>query len=74
MTPIIIGGDFNVIPNDEDVYSPENYKNDACAHPLTREQFRILLNSGFTDTVKFFVDGNTMKVHERTGNVDRVIR
>ena len=59
MTPIIIGGDFNVIPNDEDVYSPENFKNDACAHPLTREQFRILLNCGFTDTVKFFIDGNT---------------
>jgi len=58
-TPIIIGGDFNVIPNDEDVYSPENYKNDACAHPLTREQFRILLNIGFTDTVKFFLEGNT---------------
>jgi len=59
MIPIIIGGDFNVIPNDEDVYSPENYKNDACAHPLTREQFRILLNNGLTDTVKFFIDGNT---------------
>ena len=59
MTPIIIGGDFNVIPNDEDVYSPANYKNDACAHPLTREQFRILLNNGFTDTVKFFIEGNT---------------
>ena len=57
--PIIIGGDFNVIPTDDDVYSPENYKNDACAHPLTREQFRILLNKGFTDTVKFFVEGNT---------------
>ena len=59
MTPIIIGGDFNVIPNDEDVYSPENYKNDACAHPLTREHFRILLNCGFTDTVKFFMKGST---------------
>ncbi len=35
-TPIIIGGDFNVIPTDEDVYSPENFKNDACAHPKTR--------------------------------------
>ena len=23
--------------HDEDVYSPENFKNDACAHPLTRE-------------------------------------
>ena len=57
--PILIGGDFNVIPNDEDVYSPENYKNDACAHPLTREQYRILLNNGFTDTVKYFIKGNT---------------
>jgi exodeoxyribonuclease-3 len=58
-TPIIIGGDFNVIPNDEDVYSPENFKNDACTHPLTREQFRILLNNGFTDTVKYFIKGKT---------------
>ncbi len=57
--PIIIGGDFNVIPNDEDVYSPENFKNDACAHPLTRNYFRALLNLGFTDTVKYFVEGNT---------------
>ena len=57
--PIIIGGDFNVIPTDEDVYSPENFKNDACAHPKTREQYRILINSGFTDTVKYFIDGKT---------------
>ncbi len=57
--PIIIGGDFNVIPNDEDVYSPENFKNDACAHPLTRKKFRKLLNLGFTDTVKYFLDGDT---------------
>ncbi len=55
--PIIIGGDFNVIPTDEDVYSPENYKNDACAHPLTREHYKILINKGFTDTVKYFMDG-----------------
>ena len=55
--PIIIGGDFNVIPTDEDVYSPENFKNDACAHPKTREQFRILTNAGLTDTVKYFVEG-----------------
>jgi exodeoxyribonuclease-3 len=57
--PMIIGGDFNVIPTDEDVYSPENYKNDACAHPKTREQFRILTNSGLTDTVKYFIEGKT---------------
>ncbi len=57
--PIIIGGDFNVIPSDDDVYSPENFKNDACAHPLTREQFRILINAGLTDTVKYFINGKT---------------
>ena len=57
--PIIIGGDFNVIPTDDDVYSPENFKNDACAHPKTRELYRILVNCGFTDTVKYFIEGKT---------------
>lgn len=57
--PIIIGGDFNVIPTDEDVYSPENFKNDACAHPKTREIYRKLINFGLTDAVKYFVKGKT---------------
>ena len=57
--PIIIGGDFNVIPSDKDVYSPENFKNDACAHPKTREQYRILLNIGFTDIGDFFLKGES---------------
>ena len=57
--PILIGGDFNVIPTDDDVYSPENYKNDACAHPFTRNQYQILVNCGFTDTVKYFLSGKT---------------
>ena len=42
--------------SDDDVYEPENFKNDACAHPKTREQFRILLNLGFTDVVKQFYE------------------
>jgi len=58
-TPIIIGGDFNVIPSDDDVYEPANFKNDACAHPKTRELYRILINIGFTDTVKNFIEGKT---------------
>ena len=58
-TPIIIGGDFNVIPTDDDVYSPENFKNDACTHPITRNYYRILINSGLTDAVKYFTKGKT---------------
>ena len=57
--PLIIGGDFNVIPTDEDVYSPENFKNDACAHPLTREKYNELINLGLTDAVKYFIKGKT---------------
>ena len=29
------------------------------AHPLTREQYRKLINMGFTDLVKHFVEGKT---------------
>ena len=57
--PMIIGGDFNVIPTDEDVYSPENFKNDACTHPRTRFLYRELTNNGLTDTVKYFIKGKT---------------
>ena len=55
--PLIIGGDFNVIPTDEDVYSPENFKNDACAHPVTRQKYRNLIHSGLTDVVKYHIKG-----------------
>ncbi len=57
--PIIIGGDFNVIPTDDDVYNPENFRNDACTHPKTRKQFRNLINLGFTDVIKNFLDGKS---------------
>jgi len=57
--PLIIGGDFNIIPTDEDVYSPENFKNDACTHPKSREIYRKLINIGLTDAVKYFIKGKT---------------
>ena len=41
--------------NDE----PLNFKDDACAHPKTRELYRILINNGFTDVVKNFIHGKT---------------
>ena len=57
--PIIIGGDFNVIPTDDDVYEPKNFKDDACAHPKTRKLYQILINLGLTDTVKYFIEGKS---------------
>ena len=50
---IIIGGDFNIIPSDEDVYSPEKYKNDALFRLEVRKKLRELINLGFHDAYRY---------------------
>jgi len=51
---IIITGDFNVIPNDEDVDNPEDWLNDALFKLEIRKKFRSLLNLGFKDAFRLF--------------------
>ncbi len=51
--PVIIAGDFNVIPTDFDVYKPEKYKNDALFLPEIRAAFQQLLDQGWTDALRF---------------------
>ena len=50
---IIIGGDFNIIPSDEDVHDPENYKNDALFRLEVRKKLRELINLGFNDAYRY---------------------
>lgn len=52
--PLLIGGDYNVCPTDEDVYDPEGWADDALCRPETREAFRSLLWLGLTDTFRAF--------------------
>ena len=35
---IIIGGDFNIIPNEEDVYNPEDWENDAVTALVANDE------------------------------------
>ncbi len=51
---IIIAGDFNVIPNEIDVYNHEKYENDALFKLEIRKKFRELLNLGFNDVYRYF--------------------
>ena len=46
---IIIGGDFNVIPEEIDVYDFKKYENDALFKLEIRKKFRELINLGFQD-------------------------
>ena len=51
---IIIGGDFNVIPEKIDVYDFTKYENDALFKLEIRKKFRELINLGFQDMYRYF--------------------
>ncbi len=55
---IIIGGDFNIIPEKIDVYDYERYENDALFKLEIRKKFRELINLGFCDGYRFLNKDN----------------
>ena len=51
-TPVIIAGDYNVIPTEIDVYKPERWVKDALFRPETRAAFARLVAQGWTDALR----------------------
>lgn len=49
---MVLGGDYNIIPSDHDVYDPAGWEEDALAHPRSRLRFRALMYLGFTDAFR----------------------
>jgi exodeoxyribonuclease-3 len=47
--PVVLGGDYNVIPRPEDCYDPAAWADDALFRPETRAKFRELVNLGYTE-------------------------
>lgn len=50
--PVILVGDFNVMPTEKDVYKPEKWINDALFRIEVRDAFFELLNQGWTDAIR----------------------
>ncbi len=50
--PVVIGGDFNVIPEDIDCHKPSSWMRDALFQPEPRARYRALLNLGYTDAFR----------------------
>jgi len=50
--PVVLAGDYNVIPADRDVYKPERWLDDALFQPEPRAQYRRLLAQGWTDAIR----------------------
>ena len=50
--PVILAGDFNVVPTDKDIYPTSSWDDDALLQPESRAAFRRLLKQGWTDAIR----------------------
>lgn len=51
--PVILTGDFNVMPTELDVYKPERWLDDALFKIEVREEFKKLVDQGWTDALRY---------------------
>ncbi len=52
--PVVLAGDFNVVPEDRDVFSVKAVQSDALVQPESRAQWRQLTAQGWTDALRAF--------------------
>jgi exodeoxyribonuclease III len=50
--PVVLAGDYNVMPTDIDVYAPERWVDDALFRPEVREAYRRLVAQGWTAALR----------------------
>lgn len=50
--PVVIAGDYNVVPTDFDIYDPKGWRKDALLQPQTRAAYEKLLAQGWIDSVR----------------------
>jgi len=53
---VVLAGDYNVIPAEDDVHNPDAWRDDALFLPETRAAFRALINLGFTEAFRASTD------------------
>ena len=58
--PVVIAGDFNVMPTEQDVYKPERWTEDALFAPEVRAAYARLLAQGWTDSLRTLHPGETI--------------
>ncbi len=50
--PVVLTGDYNVIPSGQDAYKPERWVEDALFRPETRAAFAEIMEQGWTDALR----------------------
>jgi exodeoxyribonuclease III len=54
--PVVLAGDYNIIPAPEDVHDPKAWAGDALFLPASREKLRRLLHLGYSDALRLTTD------------------
>jgi exodeoxyribonuclease-3 len=50
--PVVLAGDYNVVPTDRDIYPSRSWSKNALVQPEPRAQYRRLVESGWTDALR----------------------
>jgi exodeoxyribonuclease III len=50
--PVVLAGDYNVVPTDFDIYSPKSWLENALLQPVARLAYGALLGQGWTDALR----------------------
>lgn len=50
--PVLLVGDYNVMPTDLDTYKPEKYVNNALFRPESKQAYQELVSQGWTDAIR----------------------
>ena len=58
--PVVLCGDYNVMPTEKDVYKPERWGDDALFRPEVRSAFHNLVAQGWTDAIRNLYPNETI--------------
>ncbi len=50
--PVVLAGDYNVVPTDRDIYPTQSYAKDALVQPESRVFFQRILEQGWVDAIR----------------------
>jgi len=50
--PVVLCGDYNVVPTDFDIYDPKSWRKDALLQPQSRACYERLLSQGWIDALR----------------------
>ena len=58
--PVVLAGDYNIVPEPRDMYQTTSYKDNALVQPASRKLFADLLEQGWTDAIRAIYPDETV--------------